>query len=586
MSYPNIPKWKYTQVPNLLGGLNLDTKPDMLSDNQAVQLDGVISKAGGIATDTGYVPFNQAVVGLPQATYEFLRQNLIVNLMLITTKTVYKHDASFNKWQLVQGTAATTATVSAGTGAFSIAVASTAGFVNGDLIGVTLDNGDQLQTTANVSGSNLVMTNAVPAGRNILIGAIVVRAPALNGNVDNQVNPVTMSGSDWMVFTNNIDPVQYYDGTHCVTVPNLPGGGNTTCVAVAVYNSALFLLGTTEAGQVFAQRVRRSNQTDPTNWTTGTSGFDDLRDTADKIVAGDILGPYLIVYRDRSIVRGTFIGTGGLNYFFETMIVGEGAVSAGAIIPTGDNHLFVGHTNVYEYYGDYTINPVGDNIFYLAFGFTSNMNPQYRQRLFAFYVEELDEVWILYASTTSTTGYCDTVLRYNVGEKFWYSRKFNDVLIGFGYFSKANSTTWLDLVGTWTQQTWLWNSRTSLANTDIIHLCAPLTNRVYAYDYSTALDNGVAIAYTAESKDFTMGDAKFRFDMIEMFIKGTNILFQYSIDSGYSWTTLTTITQNPQDRVRLYAQFITNRVRFRWSGSSPDFALEWFGFSYKVESLY
>ena len=588
MAYPLDPRkqWQYTQVKNLLGGINLDAKPDMIQDDQAIQLDNIIAKAGGIGTDTGYAAFGLPVLGIPQTTYEFLRQDLTSQLILITTKTVYKWNITFEEWQLIRGTAGTTTTASFGSGATVINVASAAGFSTGDSVGITLDNGQVFQSIITVAGTNFTLATPVPSGRSILNNGAIVRAVVLAGTLDHEVTPATIAGSDWMVFTNAIDIVKYYDGTECKDIPNLPSAGNTTCESLVVYNTALFLLNTIEGGTQHGQRVRRSDQLNPTNWTTGTAGYDDLLDTSDKILTGDLLGPYLIIYRDRSIARGSFIGSSGMNYFFETMITGEGVLSGGALIPTGDSHIIVGHANVYEYLADYTLNPIGDQIFYLTFGYSGNLNPQYRQRLFALYIEELDEAWIFYPSTSSPDGTCDTLLRYNVGDKFWYTRHFANTFVGFGFYTKTNANIWSTLVGTWLDQNYTWNSRISFANTDITHLCSSQGNQVFAYDYNTQLDNQTAITYTVETKDFALPDSEFRLDMIEMFIRGTNVLLQYSTDSGYSWNTLSNINQNIQEKVRVYKQVVTHRIRFKWSGNSNDFALEWFGFSYKIESLY
>ena len=252
----------------------------------------------------------------------------------------------------------------------------------------------------------------------------------------------------------------------------------------------------------------------------------------------------------------------------------------------GDYHIFLGHLNIYEYRGDYTITPIGDNIFQRMFGYSGDKDPAYDSRAFAFYVEELDEVWFAYVSSTSTSGSCDKVLRYNVGDKFWYSREFYDEITGYGFYASEASLIWSTLVGAWTAQAYAWNSRQTLANSATTHLCSNTTDRVYEYEYNSGLDNATPIAYTVETKDFAMADGEFRFDKIEMMIQGTSVLLEYSTDAGVSWNTMATITQAVQDKVQVSRQFVCHKVRFRWSVINVDFALRWFGFSYKNESLY
>ena len=589
MAYPiaqgAAQRWKYRPIANLLGGLNVAAQPDSIDDTQTITLNNVLAKGGQLLSDSGYDTLGQVVVGQPQDTHQFKRLNQTITNMLITTSTVYKYDTIVSKWLLVKGTASTTTTAAYAAGITVIVVSSGAGFNTGDLVGITLDNGDQLQTTVTVSGTTFTLADAIPVGRSALNGAAVIRAVVLNGNVDYQVSFVTIPGSDWVVFTNGVDIVKRYNGTDCIDVPGLPSSGNIICRYVILYNTALFLLNTIEGGTNHPQRCRRSDQTDITNWTTGTAGFDDLLDTADIIHSGELLGPYLIIYRDRSIARGSFIGSSGLNYQFETTITGEGIISSKAVVNLGDSHIIVGHAGVYMYHGDYSLTSLADAVYNKLFGYSSDMHPSFHSRLFSLFVGELNEVWIAYVSSTSTE-YCDKFIRYHIKDKRWYTRTFANSFIGFGFYERQETITWNTLIGSWTAQTWAWADRLLLSNAPVVHLCSADTNQVYEYDYYSTLDNRTAIGYTVETKDFTSVESKYRLDMVEMFIRGTDILLEYSTDSGHSWNTLATITQATQDRLRLYKQLITNRIRFRWTGSSPDFALEWFGFSYKVESLY
>lgn len=586
MPYPKPKGWEYKQVANLLGGLNITQSSEALADEDTITLNNVLLRGGKIKPDTGYKNFGQVVVGTPQADYEFVRLTQLVDLMLITTATVYKYESAFSRWHLVKGTAGTTTTSSYAAGATVIAVASAAGFSTGDLVSIALDNGDQHQTTITISGLNFTLAAAIPVGRSVANGAIVNRAVALTGSLDLQVSIETIPGSDWMVFTNGVDIVKRYNGTDCVNVPNLPSAGNTICKAVVLYNTALFLLNTTEGGVAHPQRVRRSNQTDPTDWTTGTAGYDDLLDDSSIIKCGYRLGPYLIIYRERSISRGSFVGNSGLNYVFETTVSYEGVPSSKAVAQLKEYHIFVGQAGVYEYRGDYTITPIGQKINIKLFGAIADANPSYISRMFTLYVKELDEVWILYVSTNASTSYgCDRILRYNIDLDVWYTRELINEVIGSGTYKTLTTTIWSTLVGNWPAQTWVWGSRQTLANSPNIHLMSRDANQVYEYDFTYGLDISTPIAYTIETKDFAVTDHEFRFDMIEALIQGTSVLIEYSTDSGMSWDTIGTITSATQSRNRLHKQIVCNRIRFRFSGSSTDFLLTWFAFLYKPESI-
>lgn len=588
MSYPIITgykAWQYKQVKSLLGGINTNAASDEIEDNQAITLRNVVIRQDQVQVDTGYVITGQVLFGQPQATYTIEHRNLTDEQIAITTKTVYNWNVAFAKWELLKGTAGTTTTASYTAGATVIAVTSAVGFSNNDIVAIYLDNGDQLQTTITISGLNFTLANAVPVGRTVALGAIVNRAPMLSGSLDKQVSIVTVPSNDWMVFTNQVDIVQHYDGTAVTVVPNLPSAGNVVCGAVALYNAALFLIRTVEGGTNYNQRVRRSDQGDPTNWTTGTSGFDDLLDLSDMLLTAELLGPYLVVYRERGIVRGSFIGNSGVNYQWETTVNTEGALSAGAVVNMGDMHYFVGHANVYEYRGDFSITAVGDEIYYSLLGYQGDLDPSYIQRLFITYIEEVDEVWIAYPTILSPTHCPDKVLRYNTRAKFWYDRKLYDTIIGYGFYVSALTVTWATATGTWQNNPNQWNTRQNLSNVPITQLCLASTNNIVNYDYAQTLDNGQPIKYTIETKDFTIPDGEFRFDYLEAQFKGNSVLVEYSPDAGNTYVPLGTVTQLSMDKAKFHKQFVSNKVRFRFSGIDSVFSLEWFGFLYKAENL-
>lgn len=587
MPYPlptSLDAWKYERIDNFVGGVDQSKRVDELEKNQAVTLKNTLLREGTVYVDTGYKVFANSVNGFPQGSFRFEKQSGLVEQMLITTTTLYTYNTSKRAWFLVAGLASTTVTVGAGPGGVSIVVASAAGFATGNLVGIILSDGTQLQTLITVSGTTFTLTTPIPAGLSVAVGAVVVKSVALSGTLDLQVSACVVASHDWFVFTNGVNKPQYYDTASCQPVPNLPSAGDTICKAVAVYNTALFLVNTTEGGTPHPQRVRRSDQTDPTEWVAGTAGFDDLLDAPDQILCAHVLGPYLIVYRSGSIYRGEFIGAGGVNYRFDQMVSGEGVLSTNSVVSEWDYHIVVGNSNIYEYRGDFSLKPIGDPVFKGMFSAFGNLNPLYKRRTFALFVHELSEVWILYV--TNNDSLPNLVVKYQTDKKAWYMREFANQFIGFGFFALEATATWDDLIGSWDDIPWTWDSRVTLSQAATIHLCDGESGQVFEYDYFSVLDNATAIQYNLETKDFSLTDCEIRFDMIEMFIQGTGVTLEYSTDGGVSWTLLQTITQSTLNKVQVYKQFLCNRVRFRWTGNSSDFKLNWFAFSYKLESLY
>lgn len=591
MSYPikeGKAAWEYKAIPSLTKGVDYGKRSDLLADDQAVTLKNVLVKQNTIFADTGYKRFSDPVLGIPQAERQFKRPSNVHETLLITTLTLYKWDDGSQSWHLVKGTAGTTIATLALSGDTipSFTVVSAAGFASGELIAISLADGGQWHTTIVVSGTTFFLTNPI-IGVRPLIGAAVIRAVILNGDLGDQISVTDVPSHDWFVFTNGVDIVKRYDGTDCVDVPGMPSGGNVVCKAVATYNAALFLFNTVEGGTHRPQRVRRSNQADPTDWVGGTAGTDELLDEADAILQAANLGPYLVVYRDNSVARGEFIGAGGVNYDFKTVVTEDGAISTQSVVNMDTYHIFVGNKNVYEYRGGYEVTPIGYEIFQRVWGDRGILNPTQKGRSFAFHITELDEVWFVYPDTFHDNP--NKVWRYSREYKMWYEREFTyNQFVGFGLFLSTKVFTWADLQGSWKQQTWAWDAVVTNDNSASVHLLAEAPNQVYDYDYITVLDNGNGVKYTVETKDFLVPDKELRFDMIEMMIKGTDVTVEYSIDEGKHWALFpqAPYTVSSGEKTRDFVQFVYEKIRFRWTGVGADFMMKWFAFLYKDESLW
>lgn len=579
--------WEYKTIPTLMGGINVSKRPDLLDDTETVQLKNVLMRAGLLTNDAGYKQIGQDISGTPQLEQRFPRQSKSIDIMLVTTKTVYEFNESFQRYHVVKGTNATTATGGPySSGANAITVTSAAGFVSGDVVGFFVDGGDQHSTTVTVSGSTLNLDVPLPTGMSISTGNVVRRGVKLSGNLDIQVCATIVSSNDWFVFTNGVDIVKRYNGTDCVDVPGLPSGGNVVCQNVMYFNAALFLFNTTEGGTNFPWRARRSNAGDPTDWVTGTAGKDDLLETSNGITAVGLLGPYLVVYKNDCAYRGEFVGSSTINYLFTQMVTTDGCLSPQALAITETKHYIMGQTGFYEYSGGFNYKDIGYKIFDKVFGTKGNLSPIQRQKSFALYIPELGEIWFFYPSVASNNP--DIVMRYIIENNIWYERKFNDVFQSAGLFQTLSIFTWVNLIGSWTNQTWLWSEQTVVSNSYAIHLLAAATGnkgRVMEYDYATLLDNGVPIRYTIETKDFLHSDVDCRFDMMEMMIQGTNVDVLYSTDKGKSWILLGIVNEPKVTKSRLFLQFPFQQVRFRWTGTNADLRLDWAAFSYKIESL-
>lgn len=578
--------WKSLVIPSLSGGMRLDERSDSIKDVETILSLNVWNDNNTIKVDSGYKKFLGTVRGAPRGTYQFFTTTGISYLCLITNSTFYVEQN--NEWQYVSDGTSTTLSVAASGGNTVLTTVGSATFVAGNFIGIALNSGLQHRTTV-VShvGTALTITDAMP-GTGVVanIGKIVLRAPALAGDADTQVSTVGVPSHNWFVFTNGINNVKRFDGSTVQDIPNLPSGGNTQCTLVALFETYLLLLGTTEGGVHFPQRVRRCDESNPTEWTLGNAGFSDLLGSEDWIVAVSDLGPYMIIYKERSIIRMEFLGSADALFNFDYMISGEGALSQDGVVNLGDYHIFVGNTNIYKYRGSFDLESVGDAIYPLIFGVGGSLNPSYKKRVFVIYIEELDEAWIFYPSGSDSNP--ADVARYNLSTDSWSLRVFTRAFIGFGFFIVLNDSTWQEASGSWLDHTDAWNSVRYLSNSPTTHFCGATDSQVYEYNYLVFNDDGTAIPYQIETKDFSDPGYDLRIDWLEAQITGGNTLLEYSIDEGSTWVTYGTFIASAQFKpFRLYGdngQFVANKVRWRFSGTGSGFKLGWVRMNYRREA--
>lgn len=575
--------WQDLILGQLNGGLRLDVRPDLIDESQSPDLENVWFDKAEVRSDTGYKKFMGVVRGDPRLAYQFFLTTGSSFLCLVTDDTFYIEQN--DEWQYVGDGTDDTIAVNAVATDTVITTTGSATFTAADHIGITLNDGTQDQTTV-VSHVGTTLTIADQLTGDADAANVIVKAADLNGSADVQVSVVTMPFVNWMVFTNGVDNVQHFDGLTVEDLPNMPSSGNTQCRVVALFTNHLLLLHTTEGGTAHPQRVRRSDAGDPTEWVTGTAGYSELLDSEDWIVAAAPLGPYLIIYKERTIVRVEYVGSDDLLFNFDTMISGEGALSQDSVADLGDFHMFLGNANVYAYRGGFDIEPMGDSIYYKMFGNSGELNPTYKARSFLIYLEELDEVWIVYPAGSDEIP--KNLLRYKQATGAWAPRILTHSLTGFGFYQRNTSLTWQEAAGTWAAYTYPWNSQRSLANSPTTLLCGDETNQVFEYDYIVTDDDGTTINYEISTKDLIQPGFNIRVDWLDISMVGGSTEIAYSVDEGANWTPYGTVAGVAEPTVyRLYGddgQFITEKVRFKVSSSAVGFVLDWIKVRIKLES--
>tara|TARA_Y100000310_G_scaffold106935_3_gene105379 strand:+ start:690 stop:2471 length:1782 start_codon:yes stop_codon:yes gene_type:complete len=577
--------WKLATVPHLIGGINTDLPDHLIGESQVPAASNVAVRDGRLVVDTGYAKLGATVRGVPRLVWEYLRTTELIDLLLVTNLTVYKWDTTQLAWHYISNGTSTTLTAEAAAAATSLIVTSISGFADGEFIGVILDDGTEHQTSVNgtPTGSTIVIDDAIPAGRTAPNGAAVVEAVLLAGDDALVVDGADVPSQPWAVFVNGVDAPFRYDGTDVQDVPNLPSGGNFIARTVALYNNYLLFGYCTEGGTVYPYRIRRPDTGDPTNWSTGNAGFDDLLDYSTPIRRLMNLGPYCICYREANIVRGTAVNTATKIIEWETVVTGEGLVAGNAVADVGEYHVFLGKSNVNRYDGGFSVQGMAEPYYSGLMSASGALNPEYVGRSHAVYVDEIREVWIIYPGPGET--YPKQMARLNLAQSVWMPRSLTDAIAGVGTNRKALARPWNSLAGSWLAQSWKWNARALQANSPVIVLCGADINQVWEYDFVAGDDDGTALVYSVETKDFFDAHKDLRFDALDFLIKGSSITLSFSLDGGGTWTTADTVSPGVSwQRVRTTINQVAKTIRFRWDGTANSFQLGWFGFIFREES--
>ena len=495
-----------------------------------------------------------------------------------------------------------------GVGVNTVNVATIQGMVIGSTrIGVTLRDGTQWQfVLSNIQGApgnyTLVSETTTCPAPGAAVGAPVAVAPMLNGRLSVQACLAAFPANGWLIISNGVDPVFYFYNGVAAQLPGLPDG--TTCDAMCVAHQQLLIGNTIENGMDFPQRIRASDQADPTGWVPGQNGIAaiyNLVDTEDFILSLNLLGPWLIVYRETTIMRGTYLGLPNQTWFWEYMIFGEGIISQGAVAEIGENHFIVGQQGIYTYAGGYDLTSVGDNIFAQILSAKGILNPVAKSTLFVQYIEDQDECWIFFPTGQNTLP--DTMIRCSLEKHAWYFRSFADKFVSAGIYLPLQTIEWVSALGTWAQNTAAWDSRVFLLNAPTIILSAPLADRTFIYDYTSDGDNGVPLQWDMTMKDIGTGNDIRRWDSLTLFGAGNGITISYALDpttdprmpgQTQTFTPMTTSDGKPfvlnfgagKSRQRVTFDAASTFIRVRLSGSDPTFFLEYAEMWHSFESEY
>jgi len=578
-------EWKHKYIPPLIKGFNNALPADLIPEGYSPDLKNVRVYNGRVVVDGGYTALGTTIRGTPRMLYKFAKTDGENELLLLTNDTLYIWREE--EWQYIRhADVDTTLTGVHAAGTTTLTVADSSKFSVDDFVGIIVSNGKEHKSKiASIpDGTHITIEDGLSAQASD--GAAVIKATQLSGGPSIQPSMTTWTPDDWVLISNGFDNVKRYDGTDCRDIPNLPSSGDCKARIVRVKDNMVLLFYTKEGGTEYPQRVRRSDVGDPTNWSTGTAGYDDLYDSSDRIVAAEELGPYMIIYRENSIVRMEYAGTADYVFYFTPTIMTEGAMSPHSVVNRGGYHLVFGSTMIYRYEGGFEIYPFGEEISERYYGETRIISDDYRSRVTSVYVSKLDECW--WFVPTNGSDYPNEIARYNEVSKSWFIRNpAHELVSGLEYLSDLVSRS-SGVAISWDGITWIdvnWYDGDSIISTLSMLLCGRDPDTTYKYDIDDQTDNGETIDYYIVTPDLLLSDKKTRFDSIVLFCKGTSIAVYYSTDQGSTWTKIGEISPGSSyDRKKLFKQIVADRVRYKIAGNTPGFGLEWMSVKFIEES--
>jgi hypothetical protein len=170
------------------------------------------------------------------------------------------------------------------------------------------------------------------------------------------------------------------------------------------------------------------------------------------------------------------------------------------------------------------------------------------------FIDELNEIWFLYASSGQT--YLDKLLRYNLLYGSWSKRSFHHSLLAADNY---------------------------VQNTTII-LLSGSEKQIYSYDFSESKDANNNIDWTIETKDFSSPGRKLHLNFIDLSLIGHNIKVEMSTDFGDTYRQLGIINPGAvRCTHRFHVHETVSNFRVRMKGRSQGTKIAWMGYEYHIE---
>lgn len=162
------------------------------------------------------------------------------------------------------------------------------------------------------------------------------------------------------------------------------------------------------------------------------------------ISAAKTFGDQIVVYKDRAIYLGRYVGSPAV-WQFDAIPGDIGCVGQDAVCDIGPAQIFVGRGDIYYFDGT---RPVSIAEGQVRQWFYNNASQNYLYKTTVIHDKQQNLVWVFYVGGASTTGVLDSAMVYHLGRKQWgvatitIEAAMNYVSAGYTYNSIATSFTY------------------------------------------------------------------------------------------------------------------------------------------------
>ena len=387
-----------------------------------------------------------------------------------------------------------------------------------DILNMRLKNGDAKRFAGHSQALGTLQTVPqfiynVPSGNTsfwLYLG--LAKAWVEDGGVHTEITNesadyTTVAGRDWVattlagipVFTNNIDPPQYWaalsSGQVLQDLANWPS--STLAKVIRAFGSYLIALNITKDGTNSPHMVKTSHKASPgalpSSWDDTDATVDavefELTDAkAGEILDGLPLGSQFIVYKRHSTHVMRFAGGDDVwarDLLFENH--GILATRCVCVIDDGTKHFVVTQSDIRVHQGTKASQSVVEKKVRAAL-FAEIDNTNY-QNSFVFDNNKEREAWFCYP--TSGNEIPNKALVYNYDDGTITYRDFNGLNADLGVLAASSTDTWDSSVGSWDDDVGPWNT----AGREAIVFVDPTAGEAYKLDDGFTFDGSSPLAY-------------------------------------------------------------------------------------------